>query len=127
MLGVQEHISGLINSKRMEEVAMPSSPHDASWVLWSTMVLVLLLGVLLSSSSFLTYLSSLRKQVSHTTKLGPTKPIPEVSWSLPLVGEGLRMCWQGLHWFLHDRSLRFSHIGSLDLIKLKLKELGGTL
>ena len=113
MVGVQEHISGaIINFKRMEEFAMTSSPRDASWVLWSTTVLVLL-GVLLTSSSFLTYLSSLRKQVSHT-KLGLIKPIPEVSWSLPLVGEGLRMWWQGLHWFLHDRSLRFSHTGSLD-------------
>lgn len=108
MLGVQEHISGIINSKRMEEIAMTPSPRDASsWVLWSTTVLVLL-GVLFSSSSFLTYLSSSRKQVSHTER-GLIKPIPEVSWSLPLVGEGLRMCWQGLHWFLHDRSLRFSH------------------
>lgn len=112
MAGVQEHIIGNIIFKRMEEVGMNSSPRDASWVLWSTTVLVLL-GVLLASSSFLTYLSSLRRQVSHT-KLGLIKPIPEVSWSLPLVGEGLRMWWQGLHWFLHDQSLRLSHIGSLD-------------
>ena len=79
---------------------------------WDTLVMTLGILAVFSIATFLSERFMKKLFIAGRSKDTEAQLIPQIKWTVPFIGEGLKMWWKGSHTFFYDHAARLLTLGS---------------